>query len=56
MAGAGAGLLPHPELQIRGQQLEEGACSTSVPDHHLTERLYWHRWVLEGFTSRYPGA
>ncbi|MGL4251667.1 MAG: LysR family transcriptional regulator ArgP [Aeromonas sp.] len=35
-----------PELQIRGQ-LAAGTLINLTPKHRLTERLYWHRWVLE---------
>ncbi|MGE6080390.1 ArgP/LysG family DNA-binding transcriptional regulator, partial [Aeromonas veronii] len=46
MAEQGLAYCLIPELQIRGQ-LSGGSLLNLSPDHVLTERLYWHRWVLE---------
>ncbi|MGL4776528.1 MAG: ArgP/LysG family DNA-binding transcriptional regulator, partial [Aeromonas veronii] len=46
MAEQGLAYCLIPELQIRGQ-LADGSLLNLSPDHVLTERLYWHRWVLE---------
>ncbi|MEM0556054.1 MULTISPECIES: LysR family transcriptional regulator ArgP [Aeromonas] len=46
MAEQGLAYCLIPELQIRGQ-LAGGSLLNLSPDHVLTERLYWHRWVLE---------
>lgn len=46
MAEQGLAYCLIPELQIRSQ-LAAGSLVNLSPDHVLTERLYWHRWVLE---------
>ncbi|MGE6100656.1 LysR family transcriptional regulator ArgP [Aeromonas salmonicida] len=46
MAEQGLAYCLIPELQIR-QPLAQGRLLDLSPSHHLIERLYWHRWVLE---------
>ncbi|MCZ0752433.1 LysR family transcriptional regulator ArgP [Aeromonas enteropelogenes] len=46
MAEQGLACCLIPELQIR-QHLATGSLVNLSPDQRLTERLYWHRWVLE---------
>jgi len=54
MAEQGLAYCLIPELQIR-QQLAQGRLLDLSPSHHLIERLYWHRWVLErGLPKQIP--